>query len=434
MGIYLIDTFGNEVLLHAEAPSCFSAMPLQPSPRPPLITPRRTFDDRPGYVYVQNVYIGTHMQDVKPGTVKRLRIVESPEKRGWTPGKWFGQGFQAPGMNWHDFTAKRILGTVPVEADGSAYFTAPSDRFIYFQLLDENGMMIHSMRSGTVLQAGERTGCVGCHDQRQSAPSPTSSGTPTALRREPSAVTPWYGQPRIFSYLAEVQPVFDKHCVRCHDFGKEGSKKLILAGDKDPFFNASYTQLWRKGYAGAIGAGPASIQRAYAWGSHASKMIQVLRKGHHEVKLDLEGFDRLVTWIDINAPYYPTYYSAYPDHMGGRSPLDDQQMKRLGQLTSVNWDAEVVFNRNTGPKISFDRPEMSPCLAEFNNKEDPQYQEALALIQIGKERLAQRSRGDVSDIRPCEKDVQREAFYQERLRIEQRNREAILEGKKVYDR
>ena len=220
MGIYLIDTFGNEVLLHAEAPGCFSAMPLGSSARPPVIPPRRDFDRRPGTVYVQNVYSGTHMQDVKPGAVKKIRIVESPEKRGWSPGKWFGQGFQAPGMNWHDFTAKRILGTVPVEADGSAYFTVPSDTFVFFQLLDENDMMIQSMRSGTVLQAGERTGCVGCHDQRQAAPPLTSGAAPSALRREPSEIEPWYGPPRIFSYLAEVQPVFDKNCVRCHDFGQ----------------------------------------------------------------------------------------------------------------------------------------------------------------------------------------------------------------------
>ena len=61
--------------------------------------------------------------------MKKLRIVESPEKRGWTNGKWYGQGYEAPGMNWHDFTAKRIIGTVPVEPDGSRHFTVPSERF-----------------------------------------------------------------------------------------------------------------------------------------------------------------------------------------------------------------------------------------------------------------------------------------------------------------
>ena len=140
-----------------------------------------------------------------------------------------------------------------------------------------------------------------------------------------------------------------------------------------------------------------------------------------------------MTWIDINAPYYPTYYSAYPNNMGGRTPLDDREMKQLGQLTGINWGAEVNFDRNTGPWVSFDRPELSPCLAKFTGKDDPKYKEALSLIQTGKERLTQRPRGDLADFQPCEKDLQREAFYQERLQIEWRNREAVLKGEKMYD-
>ncbi|HEY3323962.1 MAG TPA: hypothetical protein VGP72_26150 [Planctomycetota bacterium] len=442
MGIYLIDTFGNEVLLHAEAPSCFSAMPIVAQARPPLLPSRRTFAQEPGYLYVQNVYQGTHMQGVKPGAVKKIRIVESPEKRAWTSGKWYGQGFQAPGMNWHDFTAKRILGTVPVEADGSAYFTVPSDTFIYFQLLDENGMMIHSMRSGTVLQAGERTGCVGCHEHRLSAPpavAPASlpagtetGATPMALRRAASEIEPWYGPPRIFNYLSEVQPVFDKYCVSCHDFGKDGAKKLILAGDKDPFFNASYTQLWRKGYIKPIGAGPSSVQPAYAWGSHASKIVQYLQMNASRVKLDKESFDRLVTWIDLNAPYYPSYDTSYPDNMSGRCPLNDAQMKRLGQLTGIKWDREANFASNTGPWVSFDRPELSPSLEKLA-KDGPEYKEALAIIQAGKEVFAKVPRADMPGFQPCEKDASREAFYAKRREIERRNRDAIREGKKMYD-
>ena len=120
----------------------------------------RDYNNSEGYVYVQNVYQGTHMKGVKPGSVKSLRVVESPEKRFWTEPGWNGQGIERPGMNWHDFNNKRILGTVPVEADGSASFALPSDKFVYFQLLDQDGMMIQSMRSGTMVQSGERVGCV----------------------------------------------------------------------------------------------------------------------------------------------------------------------------------------------------------------------------------------------------------------------------------
>ena len=121
-----------------------------------------------------DVYAGTrHGAASQRGTVKSLRVVESPEKRFWTSPAWDGgTGQQAPGMNWDDFNNKRILGTVPVEADGSAYFAVPADTFVYFQLLDEKGMMVQSMRSGTIVRPGETAGCVGCHeDRRTTAPA-----------------------------------------------------------------------------------------------------------------------------------------------------------------------------------------------------------------------------------------------------------------------
>lgn len=436
MGIYLLDVFGNELLVHSEAPGCFSAMPLTATPRPPVTPVRREFTNASGLMFVTDVYQGTHMQGVKRGSVKKLRVVESPEKRAWSDGKWFGQGFQAPGMNWHDFTAKRILGTVPVEPDGSAFFSVPADTFIFFQLLDENDMMIQSMRSGTVAQAGERTGCVGCHDNRLAAPPP-SLVVPLALRREPSTLAPWYGPTRSFSFLAEVQPVLDKHCVKCHDFGQPAGKKLVLAGDRDPFFNAAYTQLWRKQFIKPIGAGPAGIQQPYAWGAHPSPLVKILRDGHpagstgpgrDKLKLDKESIDRIVTWIDINAPYYPTYDSAYPDNPAGRSPLTGAQLARLTALTGVNC-AQDNFATSTGPWLSFDRPHLSPALANLDQS-SPQYAEALALLQAGKDALARQPRGDTLDFTPCPKDLQREDFYRQRLQIEASNRQAIRDHRK----
>ncbi len=431
MGIYLVDIFGNEVLLHSEGNGCYDPMPLGPRRRPMLSPTRRDFKNRTGTFYVHNVYIGTHMKGVKPGSVKYLRVVESPEKRFWTQPAWGGQGVHCPGMNWHSFENKRILGTVPVEADGSAYFTVPADKFVYFQLLDENGMMIQSMRSGTMVQSGETTGCVGCHEGRRTAPPP-SRKVPLAFKRGANSMTGWYGKPRIFNYTAEVQPVFDKHCVKCHDFGKKGGAKLILAGDRTAFFNASYTELWRKKMIKAIGAGPYQIQQAYSWGSHQSKLVQVIRKGHNKVKLPKEDMDRIVTWIDINAVYYPSYASAYPKNATGRSPLDGKQMSRLSQLTGARFVGNHGGNR--GPQVSFDRPEMSPCLAKFKNKNDPKYKEALAIIQAGKDMLKKRPRADMPGFQPCEVDRQREQKYLFRRQEEMRNRKAIREGLKAYER
>jgi hypothetical protein len=434
MGIYLLDVFDNEILLHIEAPGCYDPMPLGSRPRPPILPARRNFENKEGYFYVADVYRGTHMQGVERGSVKYLRVVESPEKRYWTPSAWEGQGQEAPAMNWHDFNNKRILGTVPVEEDGSAYVAVPSDTFVYFQLLDGNGMMIQSMRSGTIVQSGEKQGCLGCHEDRRSAPAPSQGKILKAMRRDPSALTGWYGPPRLFSYQAEVQPVFDRHCVRCHDYGKEAGKVLNLAPDRDLVFNTAYNELWRKKHVHAIGAGPAPIQPAYSWGSRASTLVDVVRKGHQDVQLDRESLDRIVTWIDINAPYYPHYASAYPQNLGGRCPLSGAQIQRLTELTGVRFATLQSFAKDQGPQVSFDRPECSPCLARFPSKDDSCYQEALAIIQAGRDLLNQRHRADMAGFQACPVDQQRETKYLARRDIERRNREAIRTGQKCYDK
>lgn len=424
MGIYLLDVFGNEILLHTEGAGCYDPMPLGPRPRPPVIPSRRDYKNADGYVYVRNVYEGTHMKDVKPGSVKSLRVIESPEKRTWTHPGWNGQGIERPGMSWHDFNNKRILGTVPVEADGSASFAMPSDRFVYFQLLDKDGMMIQSMRSGTMVQSGEWVGCVGCHDERRAAPPSLTGTNALALKRAPSRLEGWHGPPRLFNYRMDVQPVFDKHCVRCHNYGKEAGQKLVLAGDRGLIFNASYVNLWTKGALKVVGAGPPEIQQAYSWGSHASKLT-LFREGinkHANVKITPQEFEKIVTWVDLNAPYYPDYASAWPHHPYGRSPLSDGQinkLKKLGVSTGII-------------DISFDRPEVSPGLAQLP-KDDPRYSEALAIIREGQQALEKNPNPDSEGFVACEVDQQRERKYALRAEIERRNRAAIREGHKVYD-
>ena len=437
MGLYLVDVFGNELLLHREGPGCYDPMPLGPRPRPPLLPARRDFENREGTFYVADVYRGTHMQGVKPGAVKTLRVVESPEKRHWSAGAWFGQGYTAPAMNWHSLENKRILGSVPVEADGSAYFAVPAETFVYFQLLDENGMMIQSMRSGASVQSGEHAACVGCHDERRSAPPASTCDVPLALRRPPSRLAGWYGPAREFSFMTEVQPVFTRHCVACHDYGKPAGKKLNLAPDRTLTFNTAYTELWHKGYLTCVGAGPAEIQQAYSWGSHASRLTRELCDPkvpeHKKLNLSAEERNRLLTWVDLNGVYYPTYASAYPDSLTGRVPLDAAELDRLSRLTGVPLAQQRGFNINPGQDVSFDRPELSPCLAGLDPKDD-RYKQSLAILQAGKERLARRGRGDeLSGFVSSEADQRREIKYAQRRQIELDNRDAIVHGRKAYD-
>ena len=224
-------------------------------------------------------------------------------------------------MNWHSFENKRILGTVPVEADGSAYFEVPGNTFVYFQALDGKGKMVQSMRSGAFVQPGETYGCVGCHEKRVGEAAPVAE-RPLAMRRAPSKMNGWYGPARLFSFQKEVQPVFTKNCLRCHDYGTRGGKKLNLSGDRGAFFCTSYVDLWATGAIQCIGGGPAEIQPAYSWGSHASKLTRTLY-GHGKTNLTDEERDRVITWMDLNAVYYSRYECAYPDNPGGKFFLTD---------------------------------------------------------------------------------------------------------------
>jgi hypothetical protein len=442
MGIFLVDVFGNEVLLHVEGEGCFHPMPLAPRPRPPVIPSRVDLHKDQGTFYVSNVYVGTGMAQVEPRSVKWLRVVRSPEKRFWTHPAWDGgTGQQAPGMAWNDFGNKEILGTVPVEPDGSAYFTVPADTFVYFQLLDEKGMMVQSMRSGAIVRPGEQAGCVGCHENRLRAAEQVAGlplGRPIlmehnryALQRAPSRLAPWYGPQRKFGYLAEVQPVFDKHCVSCHDYGKEPGKNLNLAGDLNVCFNTSYVELRSKGYVHVVGAGPASTQVPLSWGSHTSRLTKVLLSGHgkpeidRQVKLDREGFARIVTWIDLNAPYYPEYAGgAYRDNPYGRCPIDGGQLHRLQQLTGMPLTGAAMS------LASFSRPELSPCLAKLSAGSG-EYRESLAILRAGRENLTRAPRPDMPGFRLTDKlEIGQQCKYDALHQAEAESRAALLAGRK----
>jgi len=431
MGIYYLDLHGNEVLVVAEAPGCYDPMPIRPRKKPAVQPTRRNFSDvnGAGYFYVQNAAIGTHMKGVEPGAIKFLRVVESPEKRSWSQGDWGGQGAQAAAMNWHSFENKRILGIVPVEADGSAYFAAPGNTYLYFQALDKDGMLIQSMRSGIYVQPGETYGCVGCHENRVGDIPPVKQ-KPKALSRKADQLNGWYGPARLFSFQQEVQPVFNKHCITCHDYGKKEGEKLNLAGDRDVYFSTSYVDLWALNMVKCVGGGPAELQEAYSWGSPLSPLIQVLKKGHHGVKLSAEEMDRLITWVDINAPYYPRYECAYPSNSGGRSPLTGGELKTLSGLTGGKVAGSHGARQRS--QISFTRPEKSRMLGKLDPASE-NYTKAVALIGEGKKRLAEKPDADAPGFKPCEADQVRELRYQERLEAESKIYEAIRTGKKIYD-
>lgn len=433
MGLWLVDRNGTETLLYEGMQGIFDPMPVAARFKPLAIPRNRDYSGGNGKFYVQDVYEGTHMQGVEPGSVKYLRVVESPEKRTWTGGGWNGQGEQAPGMNWHSFENKVILGEVPVEEDGSAYFEAPAGTFVYFQLLDKDKKMIQSMRSGTMVFSGEVNGCVGCHENRLSVPVPASSRL-QALQKPPHKLEGWLGEkPQHFSFTREVQPILDKHCLKCHDFDRGNREKLVLASDRNPFFNASYIDLYVKNAVKLVGGGPAAIQQPYSWGAHASKLTEIIDSRHHKVKLS--GREKLVmyAWMDLNGVYYPEYESAYPDNLAGRCPLNNEELGELKELTGVNFWNLNCYWRKAGPQIAFERPEESPCLDGIRADRE-KYEKAVAIIRRGGDRLKENPRADMEGFIPCERHREMLRKYADRLREETASQTAIREGNKRYDK
>ena len=433
-GIFLVGMDGSEELLIEGERSVFDPHIVESSAKPVTLPMMRNFTSDKGQFYVVNVYEGTHMQGIEKGVAKWLRVIESPEKRSWTHGGWSGQGEQAPALNWHSFENKQILGEVPIEEDGSVNFMVPAGKHVYFQLLDKDKKMIQSMRSGVSLMPGEVNGCVGCHEDRISILMPTPK-RPIALTKKPVELEKFMGmEPFKFSFMEHVQPIMDRRCVKCHDFDKKDRQKVVLAKDMNQFFNAAYINLYVNKVVGLIGGGPADIQQPYSWGSHNSRLSQIIEGDHHGVKLTQKEKEWLYAWMDLNGVYYPVYESAFDNTLSGRSPLTYAEIDCLSELTGVNLRSLNTHTRTLQAQISFDRPAESPILDGIRNDKS-KYDVALALIELGSERLKNTPRGDIErDLVPCQRHEAMLKKYDERIQNHKEVNNAINSGGKIYDR
>jgi len=331
-GIYLLDEFNNRELIYKESEwSCWQPMPLRPRRRPPVIPPAGTGQpgfartgqpytaDTWGTLLLQDVYVG--LTGIERGRVKYLRVMEDVP-RPWAARRDYGgdggvsQQHVVVSM-WGHLACKIEHGIVPVEEDGSACFQVPADRNVFFQALDENYMELQRMRTFINMVPGEYRGCVGCHEEKAVAPAMTTM--PLAARRSPDRPGPQPGEvvPRTMHYPSDVQPILDKHCVRCHG-GAKPKANLDLTGTMTNQFSVSYENMLKKRLVGKwvdeIGGSGTGGKHAHiestdplTYGSHTSKLVAQLRKGHNDVKLSKEEFIRLVTWIDANAPFYGTW-------------------------------------------------------------------------------------------------------------------------------
>ena len=208
--------------------------------------------------------------------------------------------------------ARTVLGTAPVEADGSAYFEAPVGKVIYFQALDEQGMAVQSMRSVAFVHPGEHLSCRGCHEPRLTSPALASTDVPLAMRRPPSSITPEPEGSNPFSFIRLVQPVLDKHCVGCHE---EKEQALPLCGTiEGPHgFSRAYNTLAREfGFyydvSNSVTYDPRRSARSTAgrFGARESRLMRHL-EDHKDVTLSEEDRRRLIVWLDANSEFFGAY-------------------------------------------------------------------------------------------------------------------------------
>ncbi len=311
--LQLIDRFGTRVTVHREPDiTCYSPMPVEARPRPPSI-PSQLKPGEPAQFLVDDIYRG--LDGIERGTVKKLRVIETTSRISGLPpgGRWWNQAFL---VSWQgSFDVKNFLGTVPVEADGSAYFEAPPGKALYFQALDKDNRLVQSMRTFVQAAQGVTRACTGCHVKNEDYTPASDPHNVAALRRPPSKIEPELWGGGFLDYPTMVQPILDRNCVRCH--GGEGGigGGLDFTGGWTWAFNISYETFIKNTLSGFLNCDNAAVKTAEilpprAHGSAVATLakaaLRCLEKGRYP-EFTRRDVDLLLAWMDGNCNYYGTF-------------------------------------------------------------------------------------------------------------------------------
>jgi len=344
----LVDVFDNMTTVYTEKKyAIFEPMPLVARKRPPVLVDR-TRKGAPATIFCTDVYGGRGLIGVPRGTVKKLRVI------AYHYGYLRSGGHESVGLE-SSWDIKRILGTVPVDSDGSFSFEAPPNTPLAIQPIDEDGAAVALMRSWMVGMPGEMLSCNGCHeDQNEVTPTKMT----LAGRRAPSKIEPWRGPTRPFAYTTEIQPMLNKFCLGCHN---EAKKKGGISFEKGDAGNWRKDRSYLNLVAFARRPGPESdldMFNAMEWHVSTSPLIQMFRKGHNGVKLDAEAWDRLYTWIDLNVPHRgmwnnPRYEKRRLDlavlYAGLTDNPEDEHRRTLKMLKDAEQAKPIMPPKQTKP-------------------------------------------------------------------------------------
>jgi len=311
-------------------------MPLAPRPRPPA--PAAEADaqlaaQNLARCVVADVYQG--LEGVERGSIRYIRVLEQIPRpwRARRPGNRSSDCYDQQYAVVSKDTALGLKvqhGVVPVESDGSAHFIVPANANIFLQVLDENYLAVQTERTFVDYMPGE-----------------------TSARRP-------------LHYPTDVQPVLDRHCVKCHN-PKDAQGGLDLTGQPTQFFSASYENLITERRNGrkdrrepdlvpTIGenhpkTGNIHYLPARSLGSHNSLLIAMLApdkvhlhgdkdrlerlaklvKAHREIRLQPAELLKISNWVDTNAQYYGSYF--------GRRNLKDKDHPNFRPVPT--WESAI---------------------------------------------------------------------------------------------
>jgi hypothetical protein len=333
--LLLMDTDGNREIINEGAHHIFYAMPIRRRKTPPAhpdLVEWPAFEERenpkPGVIYSNNVYDGAP-EELK-GKAKFLRIWSIDHK---TYTYWYKRNLISTGPEISAVQSegiKKIIGTVPIEADGSVNFAAPSGIALHFQLLDENQRALQTMRSFTGVQPAESRGCLGCHESHSRIQSVAGMGR--ALKRKPAEIAPVPWKDISVGFERYVQNVLDNNCAKCHadpthaGYARFNSKSRNgFIGFKEPYMTLLGWPTWGTAYrdrpnkGGGFGFADVIMVEsfnsndpaAYATPppmtkmSYKSRLVDIMSSGkHYGVKVDDESLLRVIHWVDAMGPYY----------------------------------------------------------------------------------------------------------------------------------
>jgi len=459
--IYLTDGAGDTRVIYTLGNTAPQRMivqeprPLRRRSREKVIPSRVDLSKTVGRMLLADVNRGRNMKGVKPGQIKKLLVLEQLAKPAGNMGGWhhpISMGHpRAAGRNGIDncgtFTLKRILGTVPVEPDGSAWFEAPAMRSLFFVALDANDMSVKRMQSYVTLQPGEVTGCIGCHENRTETHRGLSQRRLLATRRPPSKLTPVRDVPEVIELKRDIKKVIERkggegkrEKEACRNAPRSGG--VILTGDRGPWFSHAYAALTvRRLFSDGRNAGGNRAPRSI--GSSASRLMKLIDGSHYKVKVSPHQRKLIRLWIETGAAYPGTYAACGSgmidlDPSGVWGTITERGVYRPRGQVSIPVPREVLDRRCLGchkgraplhPQLLYNltRPDKSMVLlaplakqaggyglcvhktgtkepnrpAGFASKTDRDYQAILVFLRKATEALNKVRRFDMSGFRPA---------------------------------